>query len=70
MTANAGTLELISSYETVAREFTLHELDATNKTFRLQRLLGEGESRWTRLEAKLERSGLRQASEGIMFMAW
>jgi hypothetical protein len=70
VTANAGTLELITSYETIAREFTLHELDATNENFGLERQLGEGESGWIRLEGKLERSGFRQASEGMMFMAW
>ena len=67
MTDHAGTLELITSYETIAREFTLHELDATNENFGLEHLPGEGESGCIRLEGNLEMSGFRQASEGIMF---
>ena len=69
MTANAGTLELITSYETVARVFTFHELDVTDESLGLERLPGESESGWMRLEPKLKWSGSRQASEGIMFMA-
>jgi hypothetical protein len=70
VTANAGTLELITSYETIAQEFTLHELDATNENFGLERQPGKGESGWIRLVRKLGRSAFRQASEGMMFMAW
>jgi hypothetical protein len=70
VTANASTSELITSYETIAREFNLHELDATHENFGLGRQPGEGESGWIRLERKLGRSAFRQASEGMMFMTW
>jgi len=63
-------LELITSYETIAREFTLHKFGATNENFGLELQPGEGESRWIRLKGKLGRSPFRQASEGMMFMAW
>ena len=70
MTDNEDILELITSYETIAREFTLHEVDATNENFGLECQPDDGESGWIRLEGKLGRSGFRQASEGMMFMAW
>jgi hypothetical protein len=70
MTGKEDILELITSYETIAREFTLHELDATKEYFGLERQPGEGESGWIRLERKLGRSAFRQASEGMMFMTW
>jgi hypothetical protein len=65
-------LELITSYETIAREFTLHKFGATNENFGLERLTqpGEGESSWIWLVRKLGKSPFRQASEGMMFMAW
>ena len=56
---------MVSSYETIAQEFSVH--DAINEILGLERLPGEGESGWMRLEAKLGTSGSNQASEGIMF---
>ena len=51
---------MVSSYETIAREFTIVREPKPE----------EGESGWHVLEPMPEGYRVRQASEGIMFMAW
>lgn len=65
MTDNEEILKLITSYETIAGEFTLDELDHTDQYLGLEHLPCEGVSRWMQEEGKLPR--FRQASDGIMF---
>jgi hypothetical protein len=65
VTGKEDILELITSYETIPREFALHKFVATNENFGLELQPGEGESGWIRLERYF-----KQASEGMMFMAW